>query len=376
MNSPRTVLAFMFLSVAGLPAQTTVEAGTALLAERYTFDAGLAYSAVTEFSLPVTVSAALSRRAALTVSGGLTRVSLTGVSGGPADQDLTGLVDTEARLVMAVVPDRLSLLLTAVLPTGTEALEVEESSILTALSSQVIGFSTTSLGSGGRAGVGMVGTIPAGDMALGIAGSYTHSMSYGPVVGQPGQWKPGGQLRLRAGMEGAVGVRTYLRLSSIVLIRQEDQVDGLDLGQTGTQVHGYVSLNHGLAAGSLTLYAMDSFRSAPQIEATAVGSALLPRGNLLALGGRLELPVARGARLVPRIEVRRLSEASRDPTRGDRLEAAGTTLRVGADLRMPVSPDFAVVVEGNGLFGNVGDGVGGTVGVRGFRLGLHLAVRR
>lgn len=376
MNGPRAVLALLVLSVTSVSAQTAGQAGGALLVERYTFDAGLPYSAVTELSLPVTFSAALSPRSSLTVSGGLTRITLTGADDTVEDLELTGLVDTEARLVLGVVPDRLSVLLTAVLPTGTESLELDESPILTALSSQVVGFSTTSLGSGGRAGVGLVASLPAGDMAVGLAGSYTHSLAYGPVVGQPGEWRPGGQIRLRAGLEGAVGPRTYLRLSSIVLVRQKDQVDGVDLGRTGNQVHAYVSINHGLEVGSLTLYAMDSFRSAPQVEATAVGAALLPRGNLLAVGGRLELPVGGNARVVPRVEFRRLSEAARGDAVDESLQAAGSTLRVGADFRLPVRNDLAVVLEGNGLFGNVGDGAGSTVGVRGFRAGIHLALRR
>jgi hypothetical protein len=69
-------------------------------------------------------------------------------------------------------------------------------------------------------------------------------------------------------------------------------------------------------------------------------------------------------------------EAPRDGTGEGGLESAGSTFRVGADLRYPLTGNLALVAEGNGLFGNVGDGEGSTVGVNGFRAGLHLEVRR
>ncbi len=102
------------------------------------------------------------------------------------------MVDTEVRLVLNLVPDYFSLLLSATAPTGIEALDIEEGPILTALSSQVIGFSTTSLGSGGgREAWGSLGALPLGQMALGVAGSYTRAMAYTPILGRPNEWKPG-----------------------------------------------------------------------------------------------------------------------------------------------------------------------------------------
>jgi hypothetical protein len=158
--------------------------------------------------------------------------------------------------------------------------------------------------------------------------------------------------------------------------RQKDQIDGEEVGGLGNQIHAYISLNQGIQTGSLTLYAINSYRSAPQIETTAVGPVRLPKGNLLAMGARLEFPLARDIRLVPRFEYRRLSEAERSGAGDGSLESAGSTLRVGADLRLPISPNLALVAEGNGLFGNVGDREGSTVDVNGFRAGVHLEVRR
>ena len=377
MIRPAVVWVGLFLIVSELSAQASVVVNTAFLFERYSFDSGLSYSEVTELTLPLTFSAPLGRHSALTVSGGFTRVSVGNPSASSQEEQVvSGLIDTEARLVVGLVPGRFSLLMTAVAPTGMEALEVEDEAVLTALSSQVIGFSTTNLGSGGRAGAGFVGVLPLGEMALGVAGSYTHSLAYTPVVGQTSEWKPGGEIRIRAGLEGTVGPRSYLRVAAIFGVRQKDQVDGEEQGGLGNQIHTYFSLNHGVESAAVTVYAVNSYRSAPQIEATAVGAVRLPKGNLLALGAKAEIPVTRETRFVPQFEYRRLAEAPRDGIGDGSLESAGSTFRVGADLRHPLSRSIAVVAEANGLFGSVGTGEGATVSVSGFRAGLHLEVRR
>jgi hypothetical protein len=371
-----TLVSAGLLVAAGLPAQTSTGSRSAVIVERYGFDPGLAYSSVTQVTLPVTASADLGERVTLAVSGGLTWVRLAASDGSAAEPEITGLVDTEARLLVALVPERLTLLLTGVVPTGTEALDVDDLGIAGVLTNRAIGFAVPNLGSGGQAGGGFVGAIPWGRMALGLGATYTHSVAYSPVVGRPGDWKPGGQWRLRTGIEGSVGPRTYLRTTAVFVLHGEDALDDVAFGTPGHQFHGYVSVNQGTDAGSLTLYVMDSYRSAPQIEATSLGPVRLPKGNLLSLGGRMEFLVGRTLRLVPRVEYRRLGEAPPDAGGTGALEAAGSTLRIGSDLRVPVGSRLALVFEGSGLFGNVGDGAGSTVGVRGIRAGVHLALVR
>ncbi|MGD2122417.1 MAG: hypothetical protein PVJ76_11765 [Gemmatimonadota bacterium] len=376
MRSAVATVVFLLVG-SGLHGQAPIDLHTGLLFEKYDFDDGLAFSGVSQLSVPVTFSTGLGNRGELTLSSGLTKIDLTASeTGGEADRSLSGIVDTEARVVLHLVPDRFSLLLTAVAPTGIEALEVEEGPILTALSSQVVGFSTTSLGTGGAGGAGFAAAFPAGEMAFGVSASYTQALAYAPVLGQDSEWKPGGELRIRAGLEGPVGTRSYLRVASVFAKRQKDQVDGIDQGSVGNRIHAYVALNTGVGSGTLTLYAFDSYRSAPQLEATPVGQAILPKGNLLALGGKAAIPIGRETRLMPRLEVRRLTEAPRDGAGDGSMDSAGSTIRLGADLRQPLSPRFALVLEANGLFGDVGDTEGGLVSVNGFRGGIHLEFRQ
>jgi hypothetical protein len=361
------------------PARAQVGVNAAGLFETYTFGSGLGYSEVSQFTFPITFTTRVGGRAALTLSSGFTRVELVGEPGqGQEGKTLSGLVDSEARLVLDLVPERVSAVLTAVAPTGMEALEVGEGAVLTALSSQVMGFSTASLGGGGRAGGGLAAALPlgGGDMALGFAGTYTHSLAYNPMVGRDAEWKPGAEIRLRAGLEGSPAPGTYLRVAGIFANRAADLINGEEFGRTGSQLHGYVAVTRTIGSGNLGVYLMNSYRSAPQVEATGVGAVLLPKGNLLSLGARAEIPLVGQATLVPQVELRRLSEASREGAGDGALAAAGSTVRAGANLKVPVGEGVALVLEGNGLFGNVGKGDGGTADVSGFRGGVHLQIRR
>jgi len=377
----RSRLLPVWIALLALPATAASQlrqgANGAVLYESYSFDTGLGYTDLSELTVPLTVSAPLGNRAILTLSGGFANIRLSGDPDyGESDQELSGLIDTEARLVIDLIPDRLSFLATGTLPTGMESLELGEERVLSAVSSHVLGLSATRLGGGGQGGAGFVAAVPAGQMALGLAATYTHSTAYNPVAGQDLEWKPGAEVRGRAGLEGTVAPRSYLRIAAIFAARQADQLDGEDRGEVGNQIHGYAALNQGVGRSSLTLYAFDSYRSAPQIESTSVGAVLVPKGNLIALGAKLDLPVARDSRLVPKAEFRTFSEAPRDGSDDGSLESAGTTFRVGADFKKPLSPEWSVVFETSGLFGNVGAGNGATVGVTGFRGGVHLEYRR
>jgi hypothetical protein len=156
-------------------------------------------------------------------------------------------------------------------------------------------------------------------------------------------------------------------------MRQKDQVAGTTRNGVGNRVIAYLAVNQGLGARtSLSVYGFDVFRGDPQIEATAQGAALLPRGNLLALGSTLSLGFGRNTTLAPRVEYR-ISALAADTT-DTTLRRAGSTVRFGADLRQRLSRSFSVVVLGSGVVGNVVN-AGEDVGFGGFRIGLNLEYR-
>lgn len=341
-----------------------------LLFERYSFDDGLGYSAVSEISVPVSVSYALTPQASLTFSAGFTRIALT-PSDGSDDIAVNGLTDSEARLTYQVLPDRLSVLLTGRIPTGIDELQAEEGTILQVLATDVLGFATRSLGSGGSIGGGLASAFPVGRMALGLAGTVTQAGSFVPVAGLNQELKPGTELRLRAGLEGPLGELSYLRVAAIFASRGDDEVNGDPLG-SGSRFSGYVSLDQRVGNTSVLLYAFDQFRADPQVEAAAFGG-VLPKGNLVALGAQVTVPVSRVVRVTPRLEFRRADQAP--DLDQDELEKLGTSLRFSADVRYRVGPQTELVIEAGGLTGNVVSG-SNDIGTSGFRLGAGLRLGR
>jgi hypothetical protein len=351
-----------------------VSVRTASYFERYTFDS-LSFSAVSEFTLPVSLSARLGRWGSFTVSGGYVKVDLESRTAGSETQSVSGALDTEARLAVEVLPGRLTLLANGAIPTGIESIESSELSMLAVVSRDIIGFAASDLGTGGYVGTGVAAAVPVGQMALGLAAVYRYQMEYRPIAGEESTLKPGADMRFRAGLEGPVSQRTYLRIAGIAAVRQKDVINNAIANGIGNRLTGYFSLDQGIGrASTLSLYMFDVFRGSPQIEQTAYGAAFLPRGNLLAAGARSAHRLSARTDVVPRLEYR-VSHSASDTT--TTLERTGSSLRFGLDLRQRISPRHNIVLSGSYLTGDVQSlaGLRTDVSVRGFRVALLLEVR-
>ncbi|GBD31487.1 hypothetical protein HRbin33_00446 [bacterium HR33] len=358
---------------AGLLAQTSVR--TAVLFENYSFDSLLVIRSISELSVPVVINARLGQAVDLTISGGYVRTDLkTRDPSQLGDQQLSGPVDTEIRLGYHLLPARLIVVATGEIPSGRKTVALDQLAILGALSSDIIGFSAANLGSGGNLGGGFVGAVPLGRWALGLGATYRYSMSYQPIADRPDTTlQPGGELRLRAGLEGPLARTTYLRVAGVFASRQKDRINQRTLHGVGNRFIGYLALNQGLGGNaSLTLYAFDVFRSDPQIEPTAAGAAILPRGNLFAFGGSLALRLTDRTTLAPRFEYR--SSALAQDTANTTLRRAGESWRVGAELRQDLSSAFSLVLQGSGVMGSVVQGASET-GLAGYRFGAVVELR-
>lgn len=360
---------------ASLAAQIRVDGRGAVFYESYTFGAGLVFDRVTEMTIPVGVNVRLGSSGTLALSGGYARVDLrsSGLDPTLGDQAVSGPLDTEARLSVNVVPGKLVALVTGVAPTGTKTVQLTQLSVLGAIASDVVGFTATNLGSGGNVGGGFAGAVPVGKFALGFGATYKQPMGYTPVLGEPDQLKPGAELRLRTGFEGAVARRTYVRLAGIVARTQKDRIalSGVDSTKNGVgnRIIGYLSVNQGLGRGSVTLYGFDVFRGDPQIEQTAAGAARLPRGNLIAGGGRIDWPIGQRLVVAPQAEFRLSAAAPSDSVKA--LEKLGQSLRFGADVRAQIASKAALVLQGGGATGHVIQ-AGTRVSLSGYRASLHL----
>jgi hypothetical protein len=111
----------------------------------------------------------------------------------------------------------------------------------------------------------------------------------------------------------------------------------------------YLSLNHGLGRASVTAYGFDVLRGSPQIEQTALGAAVLPKGNLIAGGLRIDITAAPRTVLSPRFEYRLSSAADTAGT----LRRLGSSARFGVDVRQSLSRSLAAVLQAGGAAGSV-----------------------
>ncbi len=173
MKITRLLTLALFAAPTAVAAQGNLDVRVSTLFESYSFDAGLPFKKISEFTVPVSITYQLGRFGNVTLSSGYATVSLT--SSDPtqlADQTLSGVLDTEARLSVNVVPGRLVALFTGSVPTGVKTVAFEELSILGAIASDVIGFSTSNFGTGGSVGGGFAGAVPLGRMAIGFGATF------------------------------------------------------------------------------------------------------------------------------------------------------------------------------------------------------------
>ena len=369
VRSAGAALAMAALLLAA-PAESQTSVSTAVVRDFYSFSPGLGFDDIAELSIPVVVQFPLGRRADLLVSSGYASLS-SSASGDGEDLDLSGVLDTEARLAYELLPGRLSVLVSGVLPSGIQSIESEQVPLLALISNEALDMSTVRFGGGGGLGLGFAGAYPLGSLALGVAATFRQEFAYGPVEGAPTELDPGLEARLRVGLEGPVEGLGYLRLAGVVSRRGEDRVDGDGQGASGSLWTGYAALERALTSSTLVLYLFESFRTGPRLEGTAFGPTVLPRSNVFAVGGRWAFPLRRSDLLTARFEYR--STRAAPEVDAEDLEALGNAFRAGFEYRLPLRRNTAVVVQAEGLIGESGDLSGADLtGLTGYRLGLHL----
>ncbi len=352
--------------------QVSVNVRGSALFESYKFSQGPGSSRdrVSELSLPLTLSAQLGRRTALTVATGYAHVSVRGQG---ETSLIRGVLDTEVRLAFQAVRDRVTVFTTSTFPTGKGSVQQSDLSILGVLASDVIGFSSTSFGQGGAVGGGVAVSAPVGRMALGLAASYTTNGTYRPVLGQIGEFRSGGEMRVRLGFEGPIAQRSFLRTSGTFTHRGDDEVSGASQPSVGNTFSGSVSLEQGLGSTTLILYAFDLVRSSAGLVETPVGAVFLNRGNLFAGGAQWSFRLASGTSLTPRVEIRDSKAQTRGP--GSGLRRLGRTTRIGVDLHHRLGQGRAVVLRAGRLTGSVVDNMDTELDVTGYRLSLLLEIQ-
>ncbi|KPJ95567.1 MAG: hypothetical protein AMS18_02600 [Gemmatimonas sp. SG8_17] len=371
MKHAATGIIFFALVLCGgrTEAQQRIGVHAAGFIESYKFDEGLEFERLTQFTIPLGFDVRLGRWGDFAVSSSWAYTRLKPANSTAEDEETRGLTDTDFRLSLNLVPSRLMLILGGVVPTGIETVDPRELAVLGAISSDIIGLISNELGTGGRVAMGFVGAFPLGRYALGLGATVDNSFAYRPVSDTTAQLKPGNQFRVRMGFEGPLGPRSYLRFAGVYAVRSKDKVDGSPVNSIGNRITGYLSVNQGIGSSALIFYGFDVYRADPQLEPTAVGSAVLPAGNLLAVGFRWDVPLARVWSITPRAEFRNSHLVPfEDPD--SPMKLAGRSLRAGFDFGRRLGRSFSLVLQGDGLTGFVVQ-EGSRIDVVGFRVGLH-----
>ena len=168
-------------------------------------------------------------------------------------------------------------------------------------------------------------------------------------------------MRGRLGIEGPFGGGKYFRGALVYTT-----TGGNDLGTgresgIGDRILAYAAVSMPAGSSHLSLYGWEMRRlRARNVDTSTVA---VPRGNVLAVGARLDRPMGPRATLSPLLEFRHELTGP-----AERMELLGYLLRAGADLRYRLSDRATGVIQAQLAFGTLHDGAT-SVAIVGPRLG-------
>jgi hypothetical protein len=350
------------LGLAVLPGVLAAQAGTTVARsgaffESYSFGTGLAFRRISEFTIPISVTQRVGDR--LTIDVGTAFVRASADIGGTM-VDHSGLVDTDLRATIGVVPGRLVLNIVGTIPTGASAVPDTTIPLFGATATDLLGFTTPSFGSGGGMSAGFASAFKMGsDWAIGAGASYRYGASYTPLKGG-GTLTPGGEIRARFGIEGPFGGGKYFRGALVYTTTGQNEIGGGGQSTIGDRILAYGATSMPLGRSHLSIYGWEMRRLGAQ-----PGTVPVPRGNVLALGARLERPLSPTATLVPLVEFRHELTGP-----GAKMELLGYLFRTGTDLRYRLSDRATGVLQAQFAFGALQSPDQKRVSILGPRIGV------
>jgi len=332
-------------------------ARTGFVFDGYYFGASYAFDHVVEWTLPVGLSHRLGSHITVDLSSGYAHAAAATTSG---TLEVSGATDTDVRMSWAGASGHVIVSVAGTLPTGKKAVDSSAVPLLSALATELLNFTTPSFGTGGGVTGGFATAVKLGERwAGGVGGSYRWRARYTPVAGS-GDLAPGGEGRVRLGAEGPVGGRGYFRGAAVYATSGADTLGAGARSASGPRFLVYSGLSLPAGRSSLSLYAYDRYRLQPHgYDSTVVQ---VPRGNVLALGARLDRPLSPALSLAPNVEFR---HELAGPATG-RLALLGWLVRPGVDVRYRASGTLTVLVQGQAAFGRLASG-GGSVSLVGPR---------
>lgn len=355
----RLLVVVLVLAPGALVSQAaTTLARTGATFESYSFGSGLAFNRITELTIPMGLSQRIGSRIVIDLSSAFASAS---VSQAGATITHSGLVDTDLRATFNVVPGKLVFNLVGTIPTGATAVPDTTIPLFGATATDLLGFTTPNFGSGGGMSAGFASAFRVGqNWAFGTGASYRYAASYVPV--QDGtEMTPGGEIRGRLGLEGPFGGGKYFRGALVYSASGANDLGAGTQSTIGDRILLYTSVSMPVGRSQLTLYGWDMRRGRAR-DYTDSTTISVPRGNLLALGGRLDRPMGPKAVLSPLLEFRHELTGP-----GPSMELLGYLFRAGSDLRYHLTARATAVLQAQLAFGTLND-AGTSVSVVGPRV--------
>ncbi|PYO73401.1 MAG: hypothetical protein DMD64_07370 [Gemmatimonadetes bacterium] len=346
-------------------AETTV-ARTGVMFESYAFGSGLPFNRISELTIPVSVTQRIGGgRLVLDLGTAFARASVSEAGGGSGSITHSGFVDTDLRASYGVIPGKLLFNLVGTIPTGARAVADTTIPLFGATGTHLFGFTTPSFGSGGAVSAGFASAVKMGqNWAVGTGASYRYAARYVPVQGGD-EMSPAGEIRARFGIEGPFGGGKYFRGALVYTTTAANDLGASGESAIGDRVLGYAAVSMPLGNSHLSLYGWNMRRLRAR-NSTNASTVAVPRGNVLALGARLDRPAGPKTTLSPTLELRHELTGP-----GQRMELLGYLLRAGSDLRYRLSDRAAAVLQAQLAFGTLHD-AGTSVSILGPRLGVML----
>jgi len=305
--------------------------------ESYSFGAGLAFDRISELTIPFTLTQRLGSRLTVDLGTAYASASVRETNGNTIDH--SGLINTDVRATVGVIPGRLIFTLVTTLPTGAAAVPDTTLPLFGAMATDLLGFTTPGFGSGGGVSAGFASAFKMGsDWAIGTGASYRYGASYTPVQGG-GTLTPGGEVRARFGVEGPFGGGKYFRGAFIYTTSGANDIGGGRESAIGDRALAYAALSVPLGRSNLALYGWEMRRLRAR-NYDLPGTIVVPRGNVFALGARLDRPLTPRTTLSPLVEFR---HELTGPT--NKMELLGYLVRTGADLRYRLSQQATAVIQ-------------------------------
>jgi hypothetical protein len=365
MRRPAFILVLpVFLSLVwtgAIFAQSTrsvIGGGVVLESYRFSNPAAAGLESLSLLTVPVAFRVPVSRFAALDFGAAFARGSLTRADG--STSELAGLTDTQVTLSAVVVPDRLTLGVVALLPTGKQKVTDEEAEVAGAVSADLLPLRISNWSTGGGIGLSTSLVQSAGAVTLGVAASYVVGREFDLLESTDFAYRPGNQLVVRGLLAAPVGVAGKLELQVTLQNASEDRVNGSNLYRPGNRLMGMASYSFRAGPTSSALLYAGTFHRSEGTYLLEASNAAASEDLWLA-GGGLRMPVG-SLVLQPSVDLRIVR-------RGNGLDQ-GYSLGVGGSAEWRRSQGLTLLPLVRGRFGTVRVSEGIETGFTGLDAGL------